>query len=310
MTSKKLYCINCGKNGHLVKECIEPIFSYGIICMKIDNKLNVSPQLIENFLVSKLVDLEEFNFTNLTNLSKIDYYKDKIKFLFIQRKHSFSYVEFIRGKYNENNKLEISSLLNLMNQEEIEKILTNNLNFLWSDLWNKTSKYKHYQKEFELSQEKFNFIKTKYNLLELINFNGLYETPEWGFPKGRRDRNEKNLDCATREFEEETGIISNKYLILNRLNTIEENVVGTHHSIYKLVYYLAVAYDECELNMSNTNEYQKCEIGDIKWLTFEEIIPKVRPYFKEKIKMIYKVYFLMINLIETIVNEKGGLLLN
>ena len=303
MSNKKLYCINCGKNGHLIKECIEPVFSYGIICMKLDNALNTPPQFIEKFLVNKLVDLEEFNFTNLKNLTKFDYYKNKIKFLLIQRKHSFSYVEFIRGKYDENNDEEVSELLNLMSKEEIKKILMYDLSFLWNDLWNKTSKHKNYQKEFEISQQKFNKLKENYNLMDLINLNELYDTPEWGFPKGRRDKNEKNLDCAIREFEEETGINENKYIILNRLNTIEESVVGTYKTVYKLVYYLALAYDDIELTLDN--EHQKCEIGDMKWLTFEEIIPKIRPYFKEKITMITKIYFLIINLIENVNNERN-----
>jgi len=303
MSNKKLYCINCGKNGHLIKECIEPIFSYGIICMKLDDTLNTPPQFIEKFLVNKLVDLEEFNFTNLKNLSKFDYYKNKIKFLLIQRKHSFSYVEFIRGKYDENNVEEVSELLNLMGKEEIKKILISDLSSLWNDLWNKTSKHKNYQKEFEVSQQKFNQLKENYNLIDLINLNELYDTPEWGFLKGRRDKNEKNLDCAIREFEEETSINENKYILLNRLNTIEESVIGTYKTVYKLVYYLALAYDDIELTLDN--EHQKCEIGDMKWLTFEEIIPKIRPYFKEKIIMITKIYFLIINLIENVNNERN-----
>jgi ADP-ribose pyrophosphatase YjhB (NUDIX family) len=307
MSNKKLYCINCGKNGHLVKECSEPIFSYGIICMKLDDTLNTPPQFIEKFLVNKLVDLEEFNFTNLKNLSKFDFYKNKIKFLLIQRKHSFSYVEFIRGKYEETNLEEVSNLLNLMSKDEIQKILMFDLDYLWNDLWNKTSKHKNYQKEFEISQDKFNKLRKNYNLSDLINFNKLYETPEWGFPKGRRDKNEKNLDCAIREFEEETSIDESKYIILNRLNTIEESVTGTYKSIYKLVYYLALAYNDIELTLDN--EHQKCEIGDMKWLTFEEIIPKIRPYFKEKITMITKIYFLIINLIENINNERSQLTL-
>ena len=307
MSNKKLYCINCGKNGHLVKECSEPIFSYGIICMKLDDTLNTPPQFIEKFLVNKLVDLEEFNFTNLKNLSKFDFYKNKIKFLLIQRKHSFSYVEFIRGKYEETNLEEVSNLLNLMSKDEIQKILMFDLDYLWNDLWNKTSKHKNYQKEFETSQDKFNKLRKNYNLPDLINFNKLYETPEWGFPKGRRDKNEKNLDCAIREFEEETSIDESKYIILNRLNTIEESVTGTYKSIYKLVYYLALAYNDIELTLDN--EHQKCEIGDMKWLTFEEIIPKIRPYFKEKITMITKIYFLIINLIENVNNERSQLTL-
>ena len=37
--SKKLYCVNCGKIGHNLKECLEPIYSYGIICIKIDKDI-------------------------------------------------------------------------------------------------------------------------------------------------------------------------------------------------------------------------------------------------------------------------------
>ena len=192
-----------------------------------------------------------------------------------------------------------------MSKEEIQKILMFDLDYLWNDLWNKTSKHKNYQKEFETSQDKFNQLRKNFNLTDLINFNKLYETPEWGFPKGRRDKNEKNLDCAIREFEEETSINENKYIILNRLNTIEESVTGTYKSIYKLVYYLALAYNDIELTLDN--EHQKCEIGDMKWLTFEEIIPKIRPYFKEKITMITKIYFLIINLIENVNNERSQL---
>jgi hypothetical protein len=79
-------------------------------------------------------------------IPKIDKYKDKIKFLLIQRKHSFSYVEFIRGKYDENDLIEVNKLLNLMTKDEIEKILTNDFTTLWTDLWKKTSKHKAYQR--------------------------------------------------------------------------------------------------------------------------------------------------------------------
>jgi len=31
---KKMYCINCGKKGHVYKKCLCPIISIGIICIK------------------------------------------------------------------------------------------------------------------------------------------------------------------------------------------------------------------------------------------------------------------------------------
>jgi 8-oxo-dGTP pyrophosphatase MutT (NUDIX family) len=301
MSAKKLYCVNCAKNTHNVKDCSEPVFSYGIICIKLDDKINILSSTIEKFLVNKLIDIEEYNFSNLNNLSKIDKYKDKIHFLFIQRKHSFSYVEFIRGKYDENNIFELTNLLNLMTKDEIEKILTNDFTTLWTDLWKKTSKHKAYQKEFLYSMEKFNKLDKK-ELGKQINFTQLYDTPEWGFPKGRRDKNEKNLECAIREFEEETGINQSKYTLLNRLHTVDESVLGTNNTLYKLVYYLGIINEKTDLKLDN--QYQKYEVGDMKWLTFEETINTVRPYFKEKITMIYKIYFLFINIIENIHLQK------
>ena len=300
MNNKKLFCINCNKNNHSSKDCKEPIFSYGIICVKLEPELNISPVTIENYLINKVIDFEEYNFSNLTNLSKLDIYKNKIKFLLVQRKHSFSYVDLIRGKYDQNNKTEIKNLLSLMSKEEIDNILSNNFDFLWNNLWKKTSKYKIYEREADISREKFNVLKS-YDLVELIDFDNLYETPEWGFPKGRKDKNEKNIDCAIREFREETAISSDKYLILNRLNTIEETVLNLD-KVYKLVYYLGLLCEESKLEINNDAKY---EIGDLQWLSFEDVVQKIRPYFNDKLKMIYNIYFLFINLIENIQNKEG-----
>ena len=298
MNSKKPYCINCNKCGHNSKECIEPIYSYGIICIKIDDIIIPSPILIENYLINKIIDIDEFNLLNLSNLSKIDYYKDKIKFLVIQRKHSFSYVEFIRGRYDENDFKSFQYLLNLMTKTEIEQIITNEFKILWNELWQKTSKHIAFQKEFETSQKKFNHIKKNFNLLEFINFKKLYDSTEWGFPKGRRDKNEKNLDCAIREFKEETGIESDNYVILNRLNTIEETVIGLENYVFKLVYYIGLSFNENKLEI--ITDHQKYEICDIKWMTYEDIIPKIREYYLDKIKIIHKIFFMIINIIENI----------
>ena len=44
-----------------------------------------------------------------------------------------------------------------------------------------------------------------------------WDEPEWGFPKGRRNFNETDLNCALREFNEETGINMKSIKLLEKL---------------------------------------------------------------------------------------------
>jgi 8-oxo-dGTP pyrophosphatase MutT (NUDIX family) len=302
MSSKKFFCINCSKTNHNVKDCDDPIYSYGIICVKLDD-ITISINMIENFLFNKIIDIEDFNYCNLQNLENFLKYKNKIQFLMVQRKHSFWYVDFIRGKYDENNLEEIKNMISLMSPMEVKSIFIKDFDDLWNDLWKKTSKCKSYQKEFEISKKKFELIK-KYNL-NTENIKLLYDTPEWGFPKGRRDKNEKNIECAVREFLEETNINQSKYSILNRLGSIEETIIeGIKNKIYKLIYYIGIINEDIKLEINDSNENN--EIGDIKWLSFEEALNNIRPVYKEKREMIYKIYQLFINLIENINNQKIG----
>ena len=55
----KLFCINCGKRGHLSKKCLCPIMSIGIICIKfnidnldINNIIGYTKKLQNNYLFS------------------------------------------------------------------------------------------------------------------------------------------------------------------------------------------------------------------------------------------------------------------
>lgn len=297
MNSPKNACLNCGKIGHILKSCPEPIISYGIICFNINQQLNITNTHIESYLYNKFVDINEFNYIHLNNINLIPEYYDKIKILMIRRKHSLNYVEFIRGKYEliyiKNNKI-----FELMSVDEINKIKTCNFNFLWNELWNETATHKIYMKEYNLSKAKFDELKKNnfYNMLDdMTKF--IYSDPEWEFPKGRRNVSEKNLNCAIREFVEETHIDLNNLNILERLNYINEDFVGTNSKNYRNTYYLANT--EIELNVS-ADDVQINEIGDIKWLYIPEAIEKIRPYSDTKVKIIHQIYFFIINLIQDI----------
>jgi len=274
------YCMNCGKSGHHTKGCNEPIISCGIICFKINN---LQLKKLQKFLFNKYINIEDYNYHNINYINKIDFHRTDIKFLLIQRKHSLSYIEFLRGRYVETNTEKLKKLFELMSKKEVSDIKNNNFEFLWDNLWNETARTKTYIKEMVSSKIKFNYLK---NNKIMNNFESKYDCPEWGFPKGRRNKFENNVNCANREFVEETNLTN--YTYFDRINSIEETFFGTNNINYKHIYYLASSEEE-ELNYNNDNY----EIGNIGWFTIDEILKLLRPYHESKINIINQIYFFL-----------------
>jgi 8-oxo-dGTP pyrophosphatase MutT (NUDIX family) len=279
--------MNCGKFGHNNKICTDPIISCGIICFKIDNLFKkVSPiKKIEEYLFNKYIDIEDYNYQNLHFIDLYNSYKNNIKFLLIQRKHSLSFIQFIRGFYNEKNIDDMNFLFELMSIEEVENIKNNDFDFLWNKVWLKTAKSKIFHKEYNTSKSKFLYLKNN-NLL--LNIKALYSSPEWGFPKGRRNKFENNINCAQREFTEETGVTN--YNIFHRINCLEETFIGTNTIEYKHTYYIG-GTTENKIDLSILNETY--EIGDIGWYTINEVVELIRPYNKTKKDIINQLYFFL-----------------
>jgi ADP-ribose pyrophosphatase YjhB (NUDIX family) len=220
----------------------------------------------------------------------------------IRRKNSMNYIEFIRGKYDPSDTSHLKNIFSLMTKEENLKILNSNFELLWNELWKDTAKSKIYQKEFNLSKIKFEELKEN-NFYDLLNNLSNYEEAEWGFPKGRRNTNEKNLMCAIREFNEETSLGFEHLHILERLSCAEEEYIGTNGIKYKHIYYLASSDKEQDLSINN--DYQIYEIGDMSWFTIPEALEKIRPYNDKKISMIKQIYFFLINLYIEIERNKN-----
>ena len=215
----------------------------------------------------------------------------------VQRKDTIGFVEFMRGKYKLEDLNYLRNLFKIMSRSERQLIISNDFEFLWNTLWLKKNNKQNFN-EFENSKKKFNTLKKGitindelYNLKKINDTTPyIYDTPEWGFPKGRRNLHEKDLDCAIREFEEETGITSEYYKILD-INRINETFKGTNSISYRHTYYLAELIDpEAELDISvkkeNINQYS--EISNIKWFSYSDAINIIRPYNIEKKNILKK----------------------
>lgn len=205
-----------------------------------------------------------------------------VEYLLVQRKDTLGYVDFLRGKYSESNEYQLNNIIREMTRKEIGNIQTREYKDLWYQLWNKITE------SYDLkNEEKYNLIKHKKRHL-LIESE--WEEPEWGFPKGRRNFKERDLECAIREFEEETGYPRHTLDLVKNLNPFEEIFTGSNLKSYKHRYFLAhMKYEDTV----NDTLYQKSEIGQMRWFSYEEAIQRIRPYNLERIELIRDIHQLI-----------------
>jgi len=245
-------CNNCGKQGHLFHQCKLPITSYGIILFR-----------------SSLKGLQ---------------------FLMIRRKDSFGYIDFIRGKYSPYNIHQIQNIVNEMSVIEKHRIINEPFEYLWKQMWGETTN-SQYKNEESVSSKKLDLIRngvimndTTVTLKDIIEkTNTEWKETEWEFPKGRRNSKEKDLDCALREFEEETGISQDHVTVVENILPFEEIFIGTNHKSYKHKYFLAYMNNDIEEILHN---FQISEVSKIEWKTIDECLESIRPYNLEKKKLI------------------------
>lgn len=242
------FCNNCGNKGHIFYQCKQPITSVGIIVFRKNEQ------------------------------GQNDY-------LMIRRKDTIGYVEFMRGKYNIYSKIYLINLISEMTIDEKQRILTNDFDTLWKQLWGDDINTQ-YRGEEKVSREKFDSLKqgilindTEYSIESLINVSETkWSETEWGFPKGRHNNQEKDLLCALREFEEETGYSRIAINILQNVLPFEEIFTGSNYKSYKHKYYVAVMENVLE----KTTSYQRTEVSKMEWKTYNESLQLIRPYNLEK----------------------------
>ena len=253
MNKNTTICNNCGKQGQMFHQCKLPVTSYGIIVFRPSS--------------------------------------EGLQFLMIRRKDSFGYIDFIRGKYTTNNLAQLNTIIDEMSLDEQKRILTLPFETLWTEMWGESNiKYKN---EEYSSKKKFDSIRegllindklvTLKDIVE-ISKTKWFET-EWEFPKGRRNQKEKDLDCALREFEEETGIHQTDIKIVENVLPFEEMFIGSNYKSYKHKYFLAFM-DNLDNNLNN---YQKTEVSKLEWKTVDNCLESIRPYNLEKKELIQNI---------------------
>lgn len=268
------YCTNCGNSGHLFRNCSSPVTSYGVIAVR------YMDAAYQTQLFSKANTIHPVN--------------QQLQFLLIKRRDSIAFLEFMRGKYNPADEDYIGVLLRNMTISEQDRLLTLTFDELWNTMWGEISNVRSHKNNYESSEKKYAHVLPL--LPQYIASNrSKWTEPEWGFPKGRRNLHENDLQCAIREFQEETGLKRHDFTVISNTHCITETFFGSNQVHYCHKYYLAICPSDIQVTWNSADYYMSREIGAIEWCTLEEAIARIRPDNIEKREILLKAGKIMKN---------------
>lgn len=244
-----MYCNNCGAKGHIFRTCKDPVLSCGII---------------------------------LVDTPRLPAHSPDMRMLMVCRKDSMSYAEFMRGKYDLEDKDYINLLMKNMTIKEQAMIACEPFEALWKQLWGDD----RCSAEYIASRDKFNSMNRVGLMVDNLSS---YTEPEWGFPKGRRMRGESDLDCAIREFGEETNIPRDAYVVLKNI-VFEETFTGLNGIRYRHLYYPALLKTPEKVNLQQRfTSMQRREVSAIGWKSYIDVERLIRPHHAERRAMLQQV---------------------
>lgn len=282
--------------------------SYGIICIHSDNddvrkKISLALENATYIETTKHLVCHNQEVTQL-----FEKYKQYIKFLLISKKHSYAFQNIIFGRYNPHKLCEVNKLLNNMTKSELEQLQKQNIDDIWKkhnfvterdaiaspnkninetcSNDNKITIRKHVYPNcmLESAIKKIEIIK---NII--MASKSKYDNPEWEIPKGRVDNSENILNCAKREFTEETHIKMNNYRVYDNIEPIIEIFKGTDNKYYIYVYFIALLNKPIKIHKISD------EASVINFYSLDDCLINIRSYTKKRKLILYSIYLFLIS---------------
>jgi ADP-ribose pyrophosphatase YjhB (NUDIX family) len=210
-----------------------------------------------------------------------------ISYLMIQRKDTIGFSDFIRGKYTTNNKFgTMKYLIEEMTEKERKQIQNLNFKSLWSNLWvNHNSKM---YKNNSVPEQKFNSLDIKELFDDCYHSKQKWSFQEIEFPKGRRKHKETGIQCAIREFQEETGI-QIKNISISKKRVFIEEYKSSNGLLYRHIYYLAQTNLETIPKVDEKNIIQSGEVKNLFFLSYKTAMNAIRSYSVEKRNLLFRI---------------------
>jgi 8-oxo-dGTP pyrophosphatase MutT (NUDIX family) len=132
-------------------------------------------------------------------------------------------------------------------------------------------RYNSSSNHYMMAKVKFNslFLPDKGHIMDLLD-NSSSVSEIWEIPKGRKNRGELDIECAQREFREETSIPDKLYMILPPIGKFSESI-ETNRSYYYHSYFVAYMSKPIKPRIRISNRRQTKEVSDVQWFTLREL---------------------------------------
>lgn len=201
--------------------------------------------------------------------------------LLVKKRCTYNFVAFVLGHYSKRDEKRVKFLFNGMTYSEKVDILS----LKYGQLWYRVMLY--YPDYLDINNDRMSkgdinaYIKKKNKFestfvvdggrkLRTI-INGTHNSELlWEIPKGRKCKNEITLDCAVREFREETGMKPSHYRVLTQISPVTESYINMG-TTYINKYYVSKSYAKTNPHVSFMTNQQISEIEDIQWMNTADI---------------------------------------
>jgi 8-oxo-dGTP pyrophosphatase MutT (NUDIX family) len=256
-------------------------------------------------------------------------YSDKqYEVLMVRKRYTHAFATFLFGKYTKSDDDGIVMLFDGMtNQEKLDvcslrfdvmwyrvwltiesangNLLNRVADFDWLDIYKKKSTINRIHSTPPRSmRELYEKRKAKFEsgftmdgggrLMRLMRRSKRSSQLLWEIPKGRIQRNESTIDCAIREFHEETGIPVVMYDIVVDVKTFSDTT--THMNVtYNNHYFVGITRYKFDPIIDFNSSAQIVEIDDVRWVGNNELrylnqSPQTRDHVTKILKVVKNRY--------------------
>lgn len=213
-------------------------------------------------------------------LCKFNEEKQRIEMVMVKKRCTYYFTLFILGSYRMGDNKRLLHLFSRMTPEEKLVVLTFNFETMWNHHWQTHNNNPKFNRKkiadfsfYTAKKNKFDKLIADDNGKRIRSLISISRNSSliWEIPKGRKIFDHENdIECAVREFQEETGISKESYKIVPEIKPFK-TTERDGDTYYISTYYVAIPVKHIKLRIDFDMLDQICEIIDIRWISSEEV---------------------------------------